>query len=78
MGEVEGMDFHAALAEYRRARNDAGGVIFDRVWSGPAVPAASSDRPLILPLQVSCRVAANSGLGPRPCENRVGGAQLGV
>ena len=31
--------------------------------------AASGDRLLLLQLQASCRVAANSGSGPRPCEN---------
>jgi hypothetical protein len=36
----------------------------DRFGSGAAVPAASSDRPLGLPLQASSSTAANSRSGP--------------
>jgi hypothetical protein len=51
---------HQPLRHLLQCRRD------DRDGSGPAVRVASADRPLLLQLQASYRVAANYGSVPKP------------
>jgi hypothetical protein len=54
----------AAINYDQHKRGEKGRLAIGRLGSGAAEPVASDDSPLLLPLQASCRAAANRRCGP--------------